>query len=93
VTWYRPKPPEPAYGTVEEIPAPVGVPAMDLPVEEEAKIYTWYVNGDPICVAEWIDTEGGFWVFGNDTEGKEPLVMIYAPRPGDEVHPEPGGDI
>lgn len=59
---------------------------MALP--EPAQRYTFFVNGDPLCIAQWMDTEDGFWEFSNDEPDE--MVMLYAPRPGDTLTSEPG---
>lgn len=74
-----PTPSEPVEDAYDDGPSPV---------EEVEPMSTFYVNGDPLCVAQFVETEDGFWSFVNDVPDE--LVMIYAPRPGDTLTSEIG---
>lgn len=84
----------PPYGTV----APDNTSEYPLPLTKDAHFetdepkalerYTFFLNGDPLCIAQWVDTEDGFWEFSNDEPDE--MVMLYAPRPGDTLTSEPG---
>lgn len=96
-TWFWDPKPQTPYGTeAGSRRMPPGYHDIEdayddgpMVVPEPSETYTWFVNSNPLCVSEDFDTEDGFWSFYNGDD----LVLIYAPKPGDTLHAEEGGDI